>query len=83
MRDEVLLTAGEPAYVPVLDNDVDPDGEVLVVLGVSDLPEPSPITVTALRRSVLKIEAPFPRKLHHRKCAADDQPADGPATPEP
>lgn len=58
VRDEVLLSPGEPAYVPVLDNDVDPDGEVLVVLGVSDLPEPSPITVTAIRRSVLKITAP-------------------------
>ena len=58
VRDEVLLTAGEPAYVPVLDNDVDPDGEVLVVLGVSDLPDPSPITVSVLRRSVLKITAP-------------------------
>ena len=57
VRDEVLLTAGEPAYVPVLDNDVDPDGEVLVVLGVSDLPDPSPITVSVLRRSVLKITA--------------------------
>ena len=42
VRDEVLLDPGEPAYVPVLDNDVDPDGEVLVVLGVSDLPDPSP-----------------------------------------
>src|SRR5690606_29867295 len=60
VRDEVLLSAGEPAYVPVLDNDVDPDGEVLVVLGVSDLPERSPITVTVLRRSVLKIVAPTP-----------------------
>ena len=58
VRDEVLLTAGEPAFVPVLDNDVDPDGEVLVVLGVSDLPDPSPITVSVLRRSVLKITAP-------------------------
>lgn len=57
VRDEVLLTAGEPAYVPVLDNDVDPDGEVLVVLGVSGLPEPSPINVTVLQRSVLKITA--------------------------
>ena len=44
--------------MPVLDNDVDPDGEVLVVLGVSDLPDPSPITVSVLRRSVLKITAP-------------------------
>jgi len=57
VRDEVLLTAGEPAFVPALDNDVDPDGEVLVVLGVSDLPEPSPIDVTVLRRSVLKISS--------------------------
>mgnify|MGYP000612919319 CR=1 FL=1 len=57
VRDEVLLTAGEASYVPVLDNDVDPDGEVLVVLGVSDLPEPSPINVTVLQRSVLRITA--------------------------
>ena len=60
VRDEVLLTAGEPAYVPVLDNDVDPDGEVLVVLGVSGLPDPSPINVTVLQRSVLKITADTP-----------------------
>ncbi|QGG93634.1 Ig-like domain-containing protein [Actinomarinicola tropica] len=58
VRDEVLLGPGEPAYVPVLDNDVDPDGEVLVVLGVSGLPEPSPIGVTVIRRSVVRIEAP-------------------------
>lgn len=58
VRDEVLLTGGEAAYVPVLDNDVDPDGEVLVVLGVSDLPEPSPIAVTVIQRSVLKITSP-------------------------
>jgi hypothetical protein len=58
VRDEVFVTGGEPAYVPVLDNDVDPDGEVLVVLGVSDLPEPSPISVTVIQRSVLKITAP-------------------------
>ncbi|MDE0805023.1 MAG: Ig-like domain-containing protein, partial [Acidimicrobiales bacterium] len=57
VRDEVLLAPGEPAYVPVLDNDVDPDGEVLVVLGVSDLPDPSPITVTVIQRSVVKIVA--------------------------
>lgn len=58
VRDEVLLTGGEPAYVPVLDNDVDPDGEVLVVLGVSDLPDPAPIAVTVIQRSVLKIATP-------------------------
>lgn len=57
VRDEVLLGPGEPAFVPVLDNDVDPDAEVLVVLGVSDLPDPSPISVTVLRRSVLRITA--------------------------
>lgn len=55
VRDEVLLTVGEAAYVPVLDNDVDPDGEVLVVLGVSDLPDRSPVEVTVIQRSVLKI----------------------------
>lgn len=58
VRDEVLLTGGEAAYVPVLDNDVDPDGEVLVVLGVSDLPDPAPIAVTVIQRSVLKITSP-------------------------
>ncbi|MDE0805101.1 MAG: Ig-like domain-containing protein, partial [Acidimicrobiales bacterium] len=57
VRDEVLLTPGEPAYVPVLDNDIDPDGEVLVVLGVSDLPDPSPITVNVIQRSVIEISA--------------------------
>ncbi len=57
VRDEVLVTGGEPAYVPVLDNDVDPDGEVLVVLGVSGIPANVPVSVTVIRRSVLKITA--------------------------
>lgn len=60
VRDEVLLTAGVPAFVPVVENDVDPDGSVLVVLGVDGLPEPSPITVTILQRSILKVTTPTP-----------------------
>lgn len=60
VRDDVLLTAGIPAYVPVVENDVDPDGSVLVVLGIEELPEPSPITVTVLQRAVLKISTPTP-----------------------
>lgn len=86
VRDEVLVTAGEPAYVPVLDNDVDPDGEVLVVLGVSDLPEPSPITVTVVQRSVLKITAPTalaePVELSYR-ISDGTETADGRVLVEP
>src|SRR5699024_7776521 len=58
VRDEVFVTGGEPAFVPVLDNDIDPDGEVLVVLGISDLPDPPPFTVSVIDRSLLKITAP-------------------------
>ncbi|MGV3759408.1 MAG: Ig-like domain-containing protein, partial [Actinomycetota bacterium] len=86
VRDEVLVTAGEPAFVPVLDNDVDPDGEVLVVLGVTDLPEPSPVTVTVLRRSVLKITAPTaltePMELGYRISDGTDE-AEGRVLVEP
>lgn len=60
VRDDVLLDAGIPAFVPVVENDVDPDGAVLVVLGVDGLPEPSPISVSVLQRSVLKITADTP-----------------------
>ena len=60
VRDEVLLSAGQPAFASVLDNDVDLDGEVLVVQGISDLPSPSPISVVVLRRSILKISAAEP-----------------------
>jgi hypothetical protein len=60
VRDDVLLRAGVPAFVPVLDNDVDPDGAVLVVLGIDGLPSLAPISVTILRRSVLRITASAP-----------------------
>lgn len=86
VRDEVLLSPGEPAYVPVLDNDVDPDGEVLVVLGVSGLPEPSAITVTVIQRSVLRIAAPValtePIELTYRISDGTDE-AEGRVLVEP
>lgn len=86
VRDDVFVTGGEPAYVPVLDNDVDPDGEVLVVLGMSDLPEPSPISVTVIQRSVLKITAPTaltePVELSYRISDGTDT-ADGRVLVEP
>lgn len=86
VRDDVFVTGGEPAYVPVLDNDVDPDGEVLVVLGVSDLPDPSPISVTVIQRSVLKITAPTaltePVELSYRISDGTDT-ADGRVLVEP
>lgn len=56
VRDDVLLRPGTPAFVPVLDNDVDRDGDVLVVTGV-DLPADSPLDVQVINRTLLRIEA--------------------------
>lgn len=60
VRDELRLTAGVPAYLPILNNDTDRDGDVLVVTGVEGLPNPSPISVSVVKRSVLKITAATP-----------------------
>lgn len=56
VRDDVVLTAGVPAYVDVLANDIDPDGDVLTVTGIT-LPQPSPVDVEILQRSILRISA--------------------------
>lgn len=55
VRDDVRLSPGTPAFVPVLDNDVDEDGEVLLVVGV-DVPADAPIDVQIVNRTRLRIE---------------------------
>lgn len=55
VRDDVLLDPGRPVFVPVLENDSDPDGEVLQITRVV-VPTPSPITVQIVNRTLLRIE---------------------------
>ncbi|MCC5949483.1 MAG: cadherin-like domain-containing protein [Nitriliruptoraceae bacterium] len=59
VRDDVLLRAGSPEIVDVLANDVDPDGDVLIITGVT-LPDGAPIEVEILQRALLRISTDQP-----------------------
>lgn len=59
VRDDVLLRPGVPEVVDVLANDVDPDGDVLIITGVR-LPEDAPIDVEIIQRAVLRISTDQP-----------------------
>ena len=59
VRDDVLVRPDREAFVPVLDNDVDADGDVLVIVGV-DQPSDTSIQVDVVNREVLRVVATAP-----------------------
>ena len=59
VRDDVILRPGVPAFAAVLDNDIDPNGDVLVVSSI-ELSADAGIRVEILDRSVLRITSDRP-----------------------
>ncbi|MEM9514366.1 MAG: Ig-like domain-containing protein [Actinomycetota bacterium] len=59
VRDEVLVSTARPSFVSVLDNDVDLDGDVLVITGVNP-PALSTLSVDIVNREALRLTATAP-----------------------